>query len=604
MSESLKNTFRPWRAACVTAAALSFATMAFLACSSSSSVSPPAADGGKDVSVDGPKDSGPPVDAGVGLTCAKLLTCDQACSGSTCTNACYADSTAIAQGLFTAFDDCLDVECPSSDGGACASSGSSACSNCDMGAATGACVSLLAGCEGDTKVGPPNGDGGIVLPEAGADIYNCGELNVCLNHCPSGDDSCESACKVLATSKALSLYASLDACLIKACTDNGGPCKTPGTACNGCIVEADFSGACFNVYDACVRDTSNATDAGPPEALNDGGVLSTVLTGTNQAGGNIALGGGYIYYGQVNDVNKVGRVSLGIDGGTATNLGPVLPTPIGIAVDSNNVYAWSLGTFSGKSITNNKDGTVVQIPLAGGSPMTLASTVEVYYAAPYLNSIANYGTNLYWVNGGAGTDGEIVTTPIGSATPTALYNNQALPEAVITDGVNLYWANWGTFDASGNSNVDGAILQGPIGGGTVVTLAKDLPAPGSLAVDGTNVYWTNVGKLGGGSLPALDSGSVMQTPIGGGTVVTLASKLNVPTGISVDTTTVYWAVYGLGSPGMMQSTPIGGGTVTTLVNNLDFPYSLLITPTTMYWSYYSAAAPSKPSALIESLTPY
>jgi hypothetical protein len=87
-------------------------------------------------------------------------------------------------------------------------------------------------------------------------------------------------------------------------------------------------------------------------------------------------------------------------------------------------------------------------------------------------------------------------------------------------------------------------------------------------------------------------------------VVTLASKLNVPTGISVDTTTVYWAVYGLGSPGMMQSTPIGGGTVTTLVNNLDFPYSLLITPTTMYWSYYSAAAPSKPSALIESLTPY
>src|ERR1700722_17712539 len=82
----------------------------FVACSKASSSSPPASsDAGAEA---GPAETGPggagptetgPLDAGVGLTCALLLSCDEPCSTNACTNGCYAEATAHAQGLFNNF---------------------------------------------------------------------------------------------------------------------------------------------------------------------------------------------------------------------------------------------------------------------------------------------------------------------------------------------------------------------------------------------------------------------------------------------------------------------------------------------------------------------
>jgi hypothetical protein len=194
--------------------------------------------------------------------------------------------------------------------------------------------------------------------------------------------------------------------------------------------------------------------------------------------------------------------------------------------------------------------------------------------------------------------------PLGSTGGTPIYTQQFFPEALATDGTTIYWASWGTFDAQGNSNNDGTIQKGSVNGGTPVTLASNLSAPACIAIDANNVYWTNLGKMGGNNLPALNTGSVLEVPIAGGAVITLASQESVPVGIALSGSHVYWTEYGLGSLGLVLSAPKGGGTVVPLVANLRNPYSLVVQGNTMYWSYYMASAPPTSAPLIDSLSPF
>ena len=103
------------------------------------------------------------VDAGVGLTCGKLLGCDQPCTSTACTNGCYAKATGVAQGLFNGLNDCINLHCSADAGGPCSGDSSSTCSSCQTAAATGACISNLATCENDVTVAPPDPDGGGVV---------------------------------------------------------------------------------------------------------------------------------------------------------------------------------------------------------------------------------------------------------------------------------------------------------------------------------------------------------------------------------------------------------------------------------------------------------
>jgi hypothetical protein len=548
-------------------------------------------DGGTDGPADGPTDGGTDgnTDGGPnGLRCSQLLACDQVCTTNACTNGCYAESTGVAQGLFNALNDCINATCSSAAGGPCASASSSACSSCQTSAATGACVSNLLGCEEDPVVGPPDPDGGgvVVPPMDGGHELNCGGFIACVAACTGDGGACASSCTDQATPEARALAGVLNACLATACPSaDGGVCATQGSACSGCVEQAELTltDPCGSPFTACEADTSNSPDAGTsPTVLEDGGALSTVATGIGSPGA-LFVHGGYLYFTQVVTDSQVNRVPLA-DGGAVETVGPSQPTPVGLAVDSNNVYVWSVGTFSGASSLNNDDGTVVQFPLDGGAALTLAQHMEVEYDAPYLNSLAIDAKNVYWVEGASGNDGSVMWAPIGSATPQPLYTNQYLPEAIATDGTNVYWASWGTFDATGHSNNDGTISQGPVTGGTPMVLASNLSAPASIAIDANNVYWTCVGQLGSDNLPAPNTGSVMQVPIGGGTVITLASAQPIPLGIAVSGGTVYWTQYALSAPGLILSVPAGGGTVVPLVAGLPDPFSITVSGNTLYWS--------------------
>jgi len=553
-------------------------------------------DSGRDAGAvhDAHKDAPKPRDAGrdaiadatgpVGLTCSKLLGCDMACSTTACTNGCYAQSTGVAQGLFNAFTDCLNAQCPGADASAC-----------DTNAATGACVTQLLGCEGDKTVGPPDPDGGTVVTvhnDAGKAL-NCGELVSCQAACAPDAGACTAGCATQATAEARALQGTLNACLAMACpATDGGPCQTQGLTCSGCQEQVELAqpDTCADPYVACNSDTSNSPDGGfKPTSLEDGGQLANVVQNLDQPASTLVARNGNLYYTQVISGSPIYRLPL-VDGGAPATFGPPLPTPVGLAVDSNNAYAWNVGTFALNSSTNNKDGTVVQVPLGGGAPITLATNMEVFYDSAYLNAISVDSANVYWVSGASGSDGAIMKTPIGSASPTALYSGQDVPMAVVSDGTNVYWTNLGTFDAMGNSNNDGSVWQGSVNGGSPVRLAANQPGPYCVAVDANNVYWTDLGPLGGDNLPKPSTGLVQQVRIGGGTAITLATTQAVPISILVVGSTVFWTEYGLSSPGLVMSAPVGGGTVVPLVAGLNDPFELTYSGNTLYWTNADSSA--------------
>jgi hypothetical protein len=540
-------------------------------------------------------DAGPP-----GLTCGLLLLCDQPCQIGACTDACYAKSTAVAQGLFDVFTACLDVACQS----ACSMS-SMACSTCDRSAATGACVGRLSDCMGDEFVGPENGDAGAIYPDAGpmdAGVKtNCGGLVACRGACAADAGSCIASCIDQSTVEAQGLANAVDRCLATTCpSTDGGPCAMGGSACTGCIAQAEFdNNTCGVPFTECQSDSSNSPDASVMPVALQGGTLKKLVGGLSQPQVVIEQQG-FVYYSNITISGAVSRVSLA-DGGT-TDLSPGEPFPMGLALDTTNIYVWNSGTFSGQSTLNNHDGTIVQIPLDGGTKLTLATQMEVAYAAPYNNAIAVDGKYVYWVAGASGNDGTIMKCPIGSATPSVLYGNQPFPEALATDGVNIYWSNWGTFDTQGKYNNDGTIMKAPVDGGTPVVLASGQSAPAAIAIDSANVYWTDVGRLGGGFIPAPNSGSVNQISIDGGSVVPLSTGNRIPLGIAVSGHTVYWDEYVLTEPGKILSAPVGGGgPVVPLVGGVANPFGIGVGDGALYWT--SSPPTAQGSGTIWSLSP-
>jgi hypothetical protein len=576
------------RLALVATVPLFVAAAASSACSSSTSNS--VGDAGKDVAQDSTQDVGHDVtthDAGTGLTCGQLLACDMPCSSNACTNACYAKATGVAQGLLNAFSKCIADNCPASDGGPCESPSSSACSTCNTQAGTGPCVSILVACSSDKHVGPPDPDGGGAIPyDAGLSSghhSSCGAITSCQQACAPTDTACQEMCFDEGTPTAQALSEAVANCVAIACpATDGGPCAMSGTSCSGCESEADF-GACGPPFNACQADKSGM-DGGTSEPVSlHGGTVNLLVSDLSEPVSALPVINGNVYFSEATDPGPV--LSLPLDGGTVATVTSGQVNPVGISIDTTNAYVWCTGTFSGKNALNNSDGTVLQIPLAGGETTTLATGNVVAYDAPYLDAITHDASNVYFVTGGPGTSGAINVAPIGGGMPASvLYGSQLYPQGIISFGTNLYWINWGTFDAKGDYNNDGAILTAPAaGGGTPLTLASKQSAPAAMVTDGTNLYWTNVGQLTPDGLAALGTGSVMQVALSGGTPKTLASGQSIPLGLAVSGATVYWAEFTLAAPGSINSVPVGGGSLQTIIGNATDPFGIAVSGATIFW---------------------
>jgi sugar lactone lactonase YvrE len=170
--------------------------------------------------------------------------------------------------------------------------------------------------------------------------------------------------------------------------------------------------------------------------------------------------------------------------------------------------------------------------------------------APF--GVAIDSANVYWVSsagGGAAVQASSVTA--GGATTLGTATGGFLPKGMAVNSSSIYFVA----QLSGGG---GGLFELPIAGATPTEIwtGDATSAPVDVAVDATNVYWTDQGD-----------GAVYATPLGGGTVTTLASKTTTsglvgPARLAVDSKNVYFSdPKGMG----LYEVPTGGGTVKTLV---------------------------------------
>jgi hypothetical protein len=113
------------------------------------------------------------------------------------------------------------------------------------------------------------------------------------------------------------------------------------------------------------------------------------------------------------------------------------------------------------------------------------------------------------------------------------------PSGIVVDAANVYWTDAGN---PGSIPADGALVRMALAGGTPTALATGLNGPGDLALDSANLYWASA------------DGTIMRAPLSGGPPTMLAAGQKDPHDIVVDATSVYWV--DRGDPGMANGSVV------------------------------------------------
>ncbi len=240
--------------------------------------------------------------------------------------------------------------------------------------------------------------------------------------------------------------------------------------------------------------------------------------------------------------------------------GGIPTSPSALAVDATNVY-WT-------------EQTAVRACAIGGcgcSPTTIATGVN---QPPGVAAAAGSAFWTVWAHGAPYT-GTVETCPITGCVggPTILAHAQGGPLGLVSDGTDVSWV-----DTYANN---GSLMMCPVGGcnGAPTQLWASTGVTGGNPIgvvgDATRLYWTNGGP-----------GSVMECQKADcpGTLITLASGRNRPSGIAVDGADVYWR------EDNVYKCAIGGcnGTPTLVatasIDQFSWDAALALDSTRVYWT--------------------
>jgi hypothetical protein len=249
--------------------------------------------------------------------------------------------------------------------------------------------------------------------------------------------------------------------------------------------------------------------------------------------------------------------------------GQSTPERITLGGSGNGTVYWSnYGSGSGS------DGTIVSLPLAGGTPSTLASGLwtpqgiaadgtYVFWAESYApipqivrrpvgsatttslptgassapTAVAVGAGTIYWSDAVAGTGGSVDTSPEGSLSVTSLQGGQASPWDIAVDATYLYWVDYAN---------PGTVWQYTInGGGQKQQLGTGDIKPVRIASDAANAYWIDEGT------PSGFNGKLAEWNVVAKTATDRATTLDQPTALAIDSNAVYFATLGDGQLHMM-----------------------------------------------------
>jgi hypothetical protein len=281
-----------------------------------------------------------------------------------------------------------------------------------------------------------------------------------------------------------------------------------------------------------VDEGSNATDStnGQLRSCAIGGCKGspTILAANQDLAWDVAVSSGVVYW----SANSGGPAVLacpisGCGDAGARTITTYPSGAAGLAVDTSNVYF----TCNTSDLATS---FVLSCALTGcGSTPTVIASEQIL---PF--TIAIDDTNVYWLEEGTGTEGQLQSCPKGGSctTPTLIATGLSYPSGLTVQGTNVYF--------SSGPSVQSCPVTGC--GGSPTTLATDLTAPYGVAVDDTYIYFTNY----------TSAGTVQRCPLTGcsGPPETLLSNLSSPGAIAVDARAVYVANYGAvdGSGSVME----------------------------------------------------
>jgi sugar lactone lactonase YvrE len=231
----------------------------------------------------------------------------------------------------------------------------------------------------------------------------------------------------------------------------------------------------------------------------------TTLVANQTEPGAIAVRDGTVFW--VNDASPFAVASCPTTGcSPASTLTTTEAYPYGLVVDAQNVY-WVVSAENGGLETVARTGGAKQTlaPNQGYSQWVAIDDDAVYFANSGGGTVMRYGkatqtlttlasdeseahgiaidaNDVYFTRSGPGLVKKVAKSGVGGA--SVVVSGESLPEAITTDGANLYWTNVG----------DGTIRRCPIGGSSATTLAPGQDKPFGIAVDETDVYWVNSGN--------------------------------------------------------------------------------------------------------------
>ncbi len=287
----------------------------------------------------------------------------------------------------------------------------------------------------------------------------------------------------------------------------------------------------------------------------------------------IAADANYVYWANGSQgMAAVSFVPVTGSGGSFPGFGG---SPIGVAIDAVNLY-W----------TDSQAGTVTQYPVYN----TVLNQVTLAQGLPTPAGIAVDSNIVYWTTlAGPDGGGTVMSTPVATASVagsvTTLATGQALPFGIAVANGNVYWQNLGTPP----SYQDGTISTMPVDGSSPPTiLATGQASPvgrsegpvGMLAVDANNVYW-------------VANGQVMWLPLKGGTtpIPFGVGDGGIAQGLAIDASNLYVTA---GSTVLTTPLPPGSGATVTLAAKQTSPGAIAAGPGGVYWGSASVKQPCSP----------